>query len=122
MFKSFAVVAVPNPNNTIVVKNTPPLGGTWTGRMYDVSLYKSGKLLVTQQNVHVGNQADIELQPKVFFGVTRNLTVGDVFTSLSITEGLTEFDLSQYPDGLLVTLNQEPVGGFYSFTGGNLTN
>ncbi len=112
--------AVPNPNNTIVVKNVPPRGGTWTGRMYDVSLYKSGKLLVTQKDVHVGSQADIELQPKVFFGVVRNIHVGDVFKSLDITEGLTQFDLSQFPGGLKVTLDQEAVGGQYTFTGGQL--
>ncbi len=115
-----AVTALPNPNNTIVVKNTPPLGGTWSGRTYDVSLYKSGKLLVTQRDVHVGSQADIELQPKLFFGVVSNLHIGEVFTSLNITEALTEFDLSQFPNGLMVTLTQEPVGGQYTFTGGQM--
>ncbi len=119
---SFAVTALPNPNDTIVVKNVPPRGGTWTGRKYDISLYKSGKLLVTQKDVHVGSQADIELQPKVFFGVVHNLRIGDIFTSLNITEALTEFDLSRFPGGLMVTLTQEPVGGQYTFTGGHLSS
>ncbi len=115
-----AVAAVPNPNNTIVVKNTPPLGGAWSGRMYDVSLYKSGKVLITQKDVHVGSQAILELKPELFFGVVHNLQVGDIFTSLNKTEAPTAFDLSQYPNGLMVTLTQEPVGGQYTFIGGQM--
>ncbi len=89
--------------------------------MYDASLYKSGKVLVTQKDVNVGGQANLELQqPILFFGVVRNLNVGDTFTSLDITEALTEFDLSQFPNGLIVTLTQEPVGGQYTFTGGQM--
>ena len=57
------------------------------------------------------------LQPKLYFGVVRNMKVGDTFTSLEITSALTEFDLSNYPTGLEVTLNQAPGGGKYSFTG-----
>ncbi len=105
-----------------MVKNTAPDGDTWPGRTYDVSVYKNDKILVTQPGVHVGSQADVEIQPIVSFGVTRNLNVGDTFTSLDITEATTQFDLSQFPDGLLVTLTQEPVGGLYSFAGENMTS
>ena len=104
-----------NPNNTIVVKNKPP--SAWSGRMFDVGVYKEGRLLVTQPDVYVGNQVDFMLQPKLFFGVVRNLNVGDTFTSLEITSSLTMFDLSQFPNGIVVTLNQQPGGGQYSFSG-----
>ena len=108
----------PNPNNTIVIKNVPP--PTWSGRPYDIGIYKNGRLLVTQPDVYVGNQTDFMLQPKLFFGVVRNMQVGDTFTSLEITSALTEFDLSEYPNGLQVTLNQAPGGGQYSFSGQSL--
>ena len=104
-----------NPNNTIVIKSIPP--ASWSGRKYDIGVYKGGKLLVTQKDVHVGNQIDFMLQPKLYFGVVRNLKVGDVFTSLEITSSLTEFDLSDYPNGIDVTLNEAPGGGHYSFSG-----
>ena len=57
------------------------------------------------------------LQPKLYFGVVRNMHVGDVFTSLEITSALTEFDLSNFPNGIEVTLNEAPGGGRYSFSG-----
>ena len=85
--------------------------------MFDVGVYKEGRLLVTQPDVHVGNQIDFMLQPKLFFGVVRNMKVGDVFTSLEITSSLSEFDLSSYPNGIEVTLNEQPGGGRYSFSG-----
>ena len=87
--------------------------------MFDVGIYKDSHLLVTQPDVHVGNQVDFILQPKLFFGVVRNMHVGDTFTSLEITSALTEFDLSNFPNGLTVTLNQAPSGsgGQYSFAG-----
>ena len=85
--------------------------------MFDVGVYKDSRLLVTQPDVHVGNQVDFMLQPKLFFGVVRNMKVGDTFTSLEITSSLAEFDLSNFPNGITVTLNQAPGGGQYSFTG-----
>ena len=33
------------PNNTIVIKSIPP--GSWSGRKYDIGVYKGGNLLVT---------------------------------------------------------------------------
>ena len=103
-----------NPNNTIVIKNKPP--SAWSGRMFDVGVYKEGRLLVTQPDVHIGNQIDFMLQPKIYFGVVRNMKVGETFTSLEITSGLKMFDLSQFPNGIVVTLNQQPVGGQFSFS------
>ena len=85
--------------------------------MFDVGVYKEGRLLVIQPDVHVGNQIDFMLQPKLFFGVVRNMKVGETFTSLEITSALSEFDLSNFPNGLEVILNEKPGGGQYSFSG-----
>ncbi len=106
---------VENPNGTIVIENKPPTA--WNGQKFDVGIYKDGKLLVTQKDVHVGDQVDFMLQPRLYFGVVRNITIGDIFTSLEITSYLTEFDLSNFPQGLQVTLNEAAGGGRYSFSG-----
>ena len=108
-----------NPNNTIVIKNTPPT--SWSGRKFDIGVYKDGHLLVVQPDVHIGNQIDFMLQHKLYFGVTRNMHVGDVFTSLENTSAHTEFDLSNFPNGLEVTLNEAPGGGHYNFSGKTMT-
>jgi len=73
----------------------------------------------TQKDVHCGDQVDFMLQPRLFFAVVRNVQVGDIFTSLEITTNMTEFDLSDYPNGLEVTLNESAGGGQYSFNGDN---
>ena len=86
----------------------------------DIGIYKGNHLLVTQPSVKIGDQTDFMLQPKLFFGVVRNMQIGDTFTSLEITTALKEFDLSEYPNGLQVTLNQSPGGGQYSFSGQSL--
>ena len=104
-----------NPNNAIVIKNIPP--AAWSGRLFDTGVYKDDRLLILQPDLHVGNQMVFMLKPKLYFGVVRNMHVGDTFTSLEITTSLTEFDLSNYPHGLEVTLNEEPGGGKYSFSG-----
>lgn len=104
-----------NPQNAIVVENMP--SQTWSGRRYDIGLSKSGNLLVVQQGVVVGDQALFVLEPKLFFGVSRNKHVGDTFTSYEITQNFTEFDLNDYPNGLKVTLTQEAGGGMYKFAG-----
>jgi len=72
---------------------------------------------VIQEGVHVGDQADFMLQPKLFFGVVRNMHVGQTFKSLEITQSLTCFDLSEYPNGLKVKLQEELSGGAYTFIG-----
>ena len=89
----------------------------WTGRKYNIGLNKAGRLLVFQEGVHVGDQADFMLQPKLFFGVVRNMHVGQTFKSLEFTQSLTPFDLSEYPNGLKVILKQEASGGAYTFIG-----
>ena len=85
--------------------------------MFDVGIYKNGGLLVVQKDVHIGDQVDFMLQPKLYFGIVRNMVESEVFTSLEITSFLNDFDLSEYPDGLKVTLTQLGGGGEYKFTG-----
>ena len=107
-----------NPKNTIVVKNNKPQ--SWPGRVFDVGVYKSGNLLVTENAVRIGDQVDFMLQPKLYFAVSRNMKVGQTFTIEEITSVMTMFDLSDYPEGLLVTLTQEKMGGEYSFAGSEM--
>ena len=57
------------------------------------------------------------LQPRLYFGVVRNMRVGDTFTSLEVTTALTEFDLSIYPNGITVTLKEDPGYRSFIFTG-----
>ena len=77
--------------------------------------------MAIQKEVRVGDQVDFMLQPKLYFGVVSNLKIGDVFTSLQITSSLTEFDLSNYPNGIEVTLTEAPGGGLYTFSGEQMT-
>ena len=107
-----------NPNNSIVIKNQKPK--TWTGRTFDIGIYKSGRLLVVQKGVRIMDQVDFMLQSKLYFAVARNMHVGKVFTSMEISSKMTMFDLSQYPNGIEVTLTQTPGGGEYSFSAASL--
>ena len=109
---------VENPDGTIVVENKAP--NAWNGRKFDVGVYKDGNLLVTQKDVHVGDQVDFMLQPRLYFAVVRNMVVGDIFTSLEITSYMTEFDLSDYPQGMEVTLNEAAGSGKFSFSAVNM--
>ena len=110
-----AVQAPPNPNDTIVVRNSSP--DSWTGRKHNIGLYKNGKLIVVEQDVNVGDQVDFMLKPTLYFAVDRNKTVRATFTSVDISQCFTPFDLSSYQNGLKVTLIQEASGGKYVFNG-----
>lgn len=74
-----------------------------------------------EQQVHVGDQVDLLLKPKLFFAVVRNVQTGSVFTSMETMRYMTEFDLENFPNGLEVTLTQSAGGGEYTFTGRNVT-
>ena len=106
--------AAANPENTIVIRNKKPKA--WSGRKFDIGIYKSQKLLLVQKDVRVGDQVDFTLKPIISFAVVRNMHVGKVFTSLEITSALTEFDLSEYPNGIIVTLKQKGSSGQYEFS------
>ncbi len=102
-----------NTDNSIVVKNIPPKD--WNGRMYDIGLYKMKYLLVVHKDLHVGEQAEFQLDNKLCFGVTTNIKTGDVFSSIDSIRYYSEFDMDKFPYGMKVTLNEEPGGGRYSF-------
>ncbi len=102
-------------SDTIVIQNKTP--ASWSGQAFDTSAYKDGNLLVTQRGVQPGSQAELVLKPILYFGVAQHLSVGDVFISLEATESPTMFDLSKFPNGLEVTLVEDPFEGQYVFTG-----
>lgn len=102
-----------NPGHTIVLKNVKPRA--WSGLPYDFGLYKGGKLLVTQQDVGVGSQAVFQLTPKLYFGVVKDIRIGTVFKSLSITQNYFCVDLNDFANGLIVYLDMNPASGEYIF-------
>ena len=73
--------------------------------------------MMSEKNVYFGSQANFMLEPKIYFGVVREMNVGDTFTGLETDSTNTEFDLSEYPNGLEVTLSKQPGGCLYSFSG-----
>ena len=104
----------PNPNGSIVIKNVPP--ATWSGRKFDVAIYKDRHMLLQEKGLFVGMQVDFVIEPKLYFGVVSNMKVGQSFESLTSITTLTDFDLSQFPNGIEVTLNMKPGGGQLYFT------
>lgn len=113
------LAAQANPDHTIVVKNVKPTA--WAGVPFNFGLYKSGKLLVTQENVGVNSQAVFQLTPKLFFGVVKDIRVGEIFKSLTITQALFEVDLLAYSNGLVVQLDLNQASGEFHFTAGQPT-
>ena len=88
--------------------------------MFDVRIYKENHSLVIQPDVHVGDQVDFLMQPKLYFGIVRNMHVGDTFTSLEIVSALSMFDLTKYPNGIVVTLNEQLGSGQFSFSASHM--
>ncbi len=88
--------------------------------MYDVGIYKMGFLYTLFKNLHVGDQVDFIIDHKLCFGMSTNVLTGDLFSSLKIVKHPLEVDMRQFPCGLKVVLNEEPVGGKHTFTTGPL--
>ena len=97
-----------NPGKTIVVKNM-------SGQPTNFGLYKSDKLLTTQQDVGVGSIAMFQLTPNLYFAVMRDIRSGTVFNSLSITQNYFRVDLNDFANGLIVRLNMNRASGEYMF-------
>lgn len=76
--------------------------------------------MLTEKDVHVGEKVYFVLERKLFFSVVHNIPVGRVFSSLQTMSYLVEFDLDDFPDGLEVSLTQQPYGGKYEFAGRNV--
>ena len=95
------------------IKNIKPRA--WPGVPYNFGLYKNGKMLVTQTDVGVGSQAVFQLAPKLFFGVVKDMKVGTVFSSLSITQNFFCVDLLDFMNGLVVTLDMNEASGEFFF-------
>ena len=112
--------AVRNPNGSVVIKNVQPLA--WFGQFFDCHVYKDNRSLVTQNDVNADSQAVIEIKPILLFGVTSNVQVGPTFTAFEITSAPFEVDLSDFPNGVEVTLKQAPGGGRFYFSSDVLKN
>ena len=65
--------------------------------------------------MHVCDQVDFTLKPKLYFAIARNILVGGTLTAVEISSSSEEYDLTEYPNGLKVTLSQLPSGGLYKF-------
>lgn len=109
-----------NRNGTIVIRNSPPSSNSWGGRKLDLGIFKNNRLLLTHPDVHVGDQVDFVLQPKLCFGIVANMQVGETFISAELPLTLETFDLSEFPNGIVVTVDEAPDSGQYSFTAESL--
>ena len=79
------------------MKNLKP--GGWSGRKYNIGLYKAHNLLVLKERVCVSEDANLTLQPKLYFGVVKhNMHLGQTISSEEISV-FTPFDLMNYPSG-----------------------
>ena len=102
-----------NEGDTIVVQNIRPRA--WAGRPYNFGLYKNGKLLQVQAEVGVGSQAVFKMTPKLFFGVVKDIKIGSIFKSLSVTQNSFSVDLEDYANGVVVVLEMNEASGEYYF-------
>ena len=103
-----------NPGNTIVIKNMKPT--TWSGQPFHFGLYKSGKLLVTQFGVGVLSQAVFQLTPKLYFGVVKDIRIGEIFKALTTTQSYFMVNLNDFANGLIVNLDMNQASGEFYFT------
>ena len=106
-----------NKSNYIVVKNESGLSN-WKGQYFDVLIYKNDLLFVKESQVGARCQVMVKLTPKLFFAVAGGgLKSGDTFQEDELTTISSELvDLSDYPDGVVVTLTKDLQSGSYSFT------
>lgn len=103
-----------NPDGAIVVKNIEPQA--WSGRKFNVGIYKEDSILLQDKGLAIGMQVAFIVSPNLYFGVVSNMKTGQSFESLTMTSSLTDFDLTQYPNGIEVTLKEKPGGGEVYFT------
>lgn len=101
-------------DHTIVVKNLEP--ESWQGRKFDIGLYKNSRLFIKEPLVHVGDQVNFVQKPIISFAISRNMHVGKAFTAVELSSNLASFNLTEYPNGLIVTLTAEGSGEEYMFT------
>ena len=100
------------------MKNLKP--GGWSGRKYNIGLYKAHNLLVIKENVAVSEDTHLNLQSKLYFGViSGKMHLGQTISSEEVSN-FTPFDLKNYPSGLKVTLTEERNSGKNNFCGLNI--
>ena len=106
-----------NDEGVIVIQNAVP--STWSGRKFNVGIYKNNKLFITQNDVHVGDRVHIKVKPVLYFAVSRNFDIGEKFMTFEVMTHVEMFDLTKFPNGMQITLTEQPAGGKYKFTATN---
>ncbi len=115
---SFEVTGVAqNEDSSIVIVNSVP--HTWSGRKFNVGIYKNNKLFMIQNDIHVGDKVTITINPMLYFAVTRNFDTGEKFTTFELMTHIDVFDLTKFPNGMEVSLVEQPGGGKYKFIAQN---
>ena len=103
-----------NRDGSVVIKNT--ISECWSGNKFDLGIFRDNKLMLTSDQVHVGDQAVFLIKPILFFAIARKFKTGEKFNSLEVMSRKEMFDLSEYQNGMNITLTEEPGGGKYVFT------
>ena len=103
-----------NRDGSVIIKNTIP--ESWSGNKFDLGIYRDNKLILTRDEVHVGDQAVFLIKPLLFFAIASNFKTGEKFSSIEVMSRKEMFDLSKFQNGMDIILTEEPGGGKYVFT------
>ena len=129
-----------------ILNEPPSSSDPWKGRVVNIGLYKGKDLFMIEPSVGVGSYAELTMNKKLYFGVLVNdsksffvpgktfipniiSTTVDVFydvssstipandiTVLAQFSQLTEVDLNNFPNGVVVTLTQDKVTKQFTFS------
>ena len=109
--------AFENTDGEYVIYSLRPL--SWLGRTTTFSLCKGNKVFVTQQNVPVGSEVVFSIVPFLFFAIPKTAAQsGDI---LDVCQDLLDYcvvDISDYVDGLVVTVTWNASTQTYMFSAG----
>lgn len=108
-----------NPGGTVVIQNMKPKW--WDGQTFNIGIYKNRHLMLMQKDVAVGDQVDFVLQPKLFFAVAKDMYLGKIFQSVELSTTPVEFNLTQFPNGMFITLFYDKDTTEYTFEAEEMT-
>ena len=98
-----------NRDGSVVIKNTIP--ESWSGNKFYLGIFRDNKLMLTSDQVHVGDQTTFLIKPILFFAIARKFKTGEKFSSLEVMSRKEMFDLSKFQTGMNITLAEESSGG-----------
>lgn len=79
-------------------------------------MYKDDDLIVVKKKLKVGNHAEFLLSNELYFGVVeKGIHHGEEFRSEGVSGSLAPVNLTNFPDGVVVTLTEKSGGGEYQF-------